>query len=188
MKNVIKVSLLAAAVLALANVTAYAATSTTATIAVSADVGSFDNITCTQTAGGIAFGTSGSPLTASGWTTPAIVNCAITANDTYGEDVNIYLSGTLTGVSGPAATGPSTIATSLFGYNTTGDASYTTVSSVASGTYGGDYGSAAAVLTDQAASGTGSFAFYLGLNVPATQPSGSYTGVNLIVAITPSTS
>jgi hypothetical protein len=169
----LKLTILAAGVLAF-GVMAHAASNDTASIPITADIGSIENVGCTQTS--IAFGAAITPLTSSGWTAPAEVNCTISTNDVDGDDVNIYVGGVLT----TGGETPSTIASSNFGYNTDGGTSFTSLSLIGSGTYSGDYGALVrSTIT------TGPTSFYLGLNVPAGQAVGSYSGATLYVVVSP---
>jgi hypothetical protein len=173
MKNMIRVSTMVAAVLALASVGAYANSSTT-NIGLSATVSSFDNITCTQSTGGINFGSS---ITTSGLTSAQAVNCSVTSNDTSAIDVTAYVPH-----AAPLAdTGTDTIANTNIQWSATSGGTYASFAAL-SGSLSTDDG---AVVAQSVTIGYSTAVdFYLKLNVPAAQPAGDYDAT-MTVAITP---
>lgn len=173
MKNLIKVSTLVAVVLALSGVGAYAQNSTTATIGLSATVSSFDNITCTQSSGGINFGSS---ITQSGLTAAQAVNCSVTSNDTSAIDVTAYVPD-----AAPLTSGSDTIPNSDISWSATSGGTYASFAALSGSLSGNDGAIVASSVTIGDNTGVD---FYLKLNVPAAQPAGDYSAT-MTVAITP---
>ncbi len=167
---------LAAAVLALVSVGAFAApNSSTTTVGLTATVSSFDNITCTQTSVDLNNGVN---ITASGLTTGHVINCFVTSNDTSAIDATAYLpdASPLTG------TNPSnTIPNSDIEWSASSGGTYVALSALGGSLSGND---GAIVATNVGTGNAIPVTFYLKLNVPAGQPADSYSAT-LTVAITP---
>jgi hypothetical protein len=175
MRNLLKTGLLAAGILALTSAGAEAQNSTSANIGLSATISSFDNISCTQTSGGISFGSS---ITASGATAAQAVNCSVTSNDSSAVNVTAYLptAAPLTG-----GTTSATIPSTDISWSATSGGTYVPFA-VLSGSYSADTG---AVVATGVSQGTNTAVnFYLELNVPASQVPDTYTAT-MTVAITP---
>lgn len=182
MKNGFKAFVLTATVFALATAGAHAQNQTSTTINLTATVGSFDNISCTQTTLDL---NGGVPITSGGIMTPGqAVNCIVTSNDSSPDNVTAYLATPLTGLN-PVNTIPSTNIewsatdggfqpfTALTGSIVNGGASFT-----------GDTG--AQIATAVAAGTNTPVNFFLALQVPAGQAADTYSAV-MTVAITPAT-
>ena len=158
MKNTIRTSLMAAAVLALASMGAYAQNHSTTTLGLTATVSSFDNIT------------------ASGLTTGHAVNCSVTSNDIAPIDVTVSIptANPLTGVT----TALPTLANTLIEWSPTSGGTYAYFASLVTGSDG-------AIVAKSITIGDATpVDFYLKLNVPAATPADVYSAT-LTVAITP---
>jgi hypothetical protein len=173
MKNTIRTSLMAAAVLALASMGAYAQNHSTTTLGLTATVSSFDNITCTQSTVDL---NAGAAITASGLTTGHAVNCSVTSNDIAPIDVTVSIptANPLTGVT----TALPTLANTLIEWSPTSGGTYAYFASLVTGSDG-------AIVAKSITIGDATpVDFYLKLNVPAATPADVYSAT-LTVAITP---
>jgi hypothetical protein len=163
-----------AAVLALASMGAYAATSTT--IGLTATISSFDNITCTQTTVDLNAGTA---IVASGLTTAQAINCFVTSNDVAAIDVTAYLpiASPLTGV-----TATNTIANSNIEWSAAAGGTYAPFAALTGAGLTADDG--AIVASGVTAGDLTPVNFFLKLNVPAAKLADTYSAT-MTVAITP---
>ncbi len=177
MKNTIKVSLLASAVFALASVGAYAQNATSVNITLTATIGSFDNITCTQTALDLNGGTT---ITTSGLTPGQLVNCFVTTNDTAAQDVTAYLpiADPLTGT-----IAANTIPNTAIEWSTAAASGFAHFAPLTAAGLTADDG--AIVASGVTVGDSTPVNFYLALDVPAGQRADTYSAI-LTVAITPS--
>jgi hypothetical protein len=176
MKNGFKALVLTATVFALASAGANAQNTST-TIALTAQVGSFDNITCTQATLDLNGGT---PITTGGMTPGQAVNCFVTSNDAAAINVAAYLpaSNPLTGTN-PA----NNIPTTDIEWSPDNAADFVPFAPL-TGALAADIGAQVATAVAQ---GTNTpVNFWLSLNVPATQAADTYSAV-MTVAITPAT-
>jgi hypothetical protein len=179
MKTGFKAFVLTATVFALASAGAHAQNQTSTTIALTATVGSFDNITCTQTTvdlnGGVTI-TAGSILTPG-----QAINCSVSSNDSIPDNVTAYISTPLTGT----ANSSDTIPGGAIEWSVT-NAGFTPFTAISGNIVGGSTftGFGAQVATAVAAGANTPVNFFLALQVPAGQAADTYNGT-LTVAITP---
>lgn len=179
MKNTVKASLLAVAVLALASVSAYAQLTETTqtvgaqtTIGISATVASFDSISCNP----YVDLNANSPITNPGATVAQPVFCKYATNDAFPMDVTVYLPDAtpLTGFSGAIIPNSNILA----GPN---PGSMSPLQPLSNGLQGND---GLVVLTAITPSSGANLNFYLALNVPQFTLADTYNAI-LTVAITP---
>ena len=177
MKNTIRTSLMAAAVLALASMGAYAQNVTSVNIGLTATVSSFDNISCTQTTLDL---NNKVAIVASGLTTAQAVNCFVTSNDITPIDVTVYLptASPLVGVT----TGLPTIANTNIEWSAATGGTYASFATLTATGLTADDG---AIVAQSVAIANGTpVNFFLKLNVPIAQAADVYSAT-LTVAITP---
>lgn len=148
---------------------------TSTTIQLTAQVSSFDNISCSQSTLDL---NGGSAITQSGTTVAQPVNCSVTTNDTADQSVTVYVSSSLIG-SGDAS---NTIPDTAIEWGTSSSGSFTPFTSQTGGVADGKYG--AVVAGDVPVGDNQPVNFYLTLDVPAGQHADTYNGT-LTVAITP---
>ncbi len=180
MKNTIKASMLASAMMALSSIGAYAAPAVSAVsgaITLNATVQTDDAVDCSAT-GTVNFG---SALVQGVNSTGQTISCNVTDNDSAGVNMYVYGTVALTGT-----TASNTIALTNISFSPTGTA-YTPFSDVSTAT--GVTGAMGGEVYAGLASGLNATAenFFLQLAVPANQAADTYS-TTVVVGIVPATS